>query len=350
MSATTHKCPNCGGALAFDIGKQTSACRFCGGEFAIDAVLEREKTAEAASPPAVTLEEFGDGSMAYSCPSCGGRIVADATTAATFCVFCGNPALIADRLSGNLRPTRVIPFKLDREAALREYRNYCKMPLIPKSFRDKEHVEQMRGLYVPYWLFSCTCRAEATLRCEKRTSWSDTSHNHTKTAVYEAKRSGEFVFSRIPADGSAKLNDELTRAIEPFDYRQLVPFDMQFLSGHLAESYDVPADRVEPDARRRVREGAEAAFKRSVSGYSSVAVERYDHAVSDLRAEYVMAPIWILVSKHKGKEYVFAMNAQTGKVAGRPPLSLGRFFACWGGVAAGVAAGISAIVGLAVSL
>jgi hypothetical protein len=42
-------------------------------------------------------------------------------------------------------------------------------------------------------------------------------------------------------DGSKKMPDAHTDAIEPFDYSQLKPFSTAYLPGHLADKYDVDA-------------------------------------------------------------------------------------------------------------
>ncbi len=53
----------------------------------------------------------------YVCQSCGGEIIADDTTAATSCPFCGNPTIFKSQLSGELKPDYIIPFKLDKNTA-----------------------------------------------------------------------------------------------------------------------------------------------------------------------------------------------------------------------------------------
>ena len=55
---------------------------------------------------------------AYSCPSCGAELICDASTAATFCPYCGNPTVVPGQFSGALKPDYVIPFKLSKEDAV----------------------------------------------------------------------------------------------------------------------------------------------------------------------------------------------------------------------------------------
>ena len=54
----------------------------------------------------------------YNCPDCGASIVTDSTTAATFCVYCGNTSIIKSRLSGEFAPSKLIPFKIEKSKAV----------------------------------------------------------------------------------------------------------------------------------------------------------------------------------------------------------------------------------------
>lgn len=39
---------------------------------------------------------------------------------------------------------------------------------------------------------------------------------------------------------------------------------------------------------------------------------------------YMLLPVWMLVSRYKDKDYLFAMNGQTGKIVGELPCSTGQ--------------------------
>lgn len=94
------------------------------------------------------------GLSTYHCESCGGEIVADENTAASVCPFCGNPVVMTGKLSGALRPDLIIPFKLDKQAAKAGLMKHLEgKKLLPKIFKDQNHIDEIRGIYVPFWLF-----------------------------------------------------------------------------------------------------------------------------------------------------------------------------------------------------
>jgi DNA-directed RNA polymerase subunit RPC12/RpoP len=95
-------------------------------------------------------EGEADGLRVYGCKQCGGEIVADETTGATHCPYCGNPVVLTGHFAGLLKPDLVIPFKVDKKAAIAALQNHYKgKTLLPKVFKDQNHIEEVKGLYVP---------------------------------------------------------------------------------------------------------------------------------------------------------------------------------------------------------
>ena len=49
---------------------------------------------------------------------------------------------------------------------------------------------------------------------------------------------------------------------------------------------------------------------------------------------YAFLPVWVLNTKYKDQNYLFTMNGQTGKLVGDLPVSKGKFFGTFIGIAA----------------
>ena len=82
----------------------------------------------------------------YSCPSCGAQLICEETTAATSCPYCGNPTVIPEQFSGILKPDYILPFKLSKEDAVSALKQHYKGKLLlPKLFRDNNHIEELRA-------------------------------------------------------------------------------------------------------------------------------------------------------------------------------------------------------------
>jgi hypothetical protein len=137
-------------------------------------------------------------------------------------------------------------------------------------------------------------------------------------------RSGSLKFQQVPVDGSEKMDDTYMDSIEPFDYKGMVAFNTAYLSGYLAEKYDVDAEAALPRANERIKETIEDEFKKTVTGYVTVSTESSAVQVSKGIVRYALFPVWMLNTKYKGEMYTFAMNGQTGKLIGKLPLDKGK--------------------------
>ncbi len=335
--AKTYHCPNCGGPLTFGIGSQAWDCKFCLSSFSLEqleATEAAESTDDYLAGEGFADEGFGEGARAFSCASCGANIVTDDTTAATFCVFCRNPTIISARLKDQHRPQRIIPFKKSKEDAMRAFENFCKgKPLLPRAFLKRNHIDEMTGVYVPFWLFSAKADCAFDGEGDKVSTWSDSNYDYIKTDTYAVRRAGTMNFVGVPIDGSVKMSDQMMGAIEPFQYKELLPFSMQYLSGHFAEDYDFGVEKAKPVAKERMTSSARQAIRRTAN-YSSLRMHTEKTDFEGESDEYVMLPVWMLSTRYNDKVYTFAMNGQSGKLVGDLPISMGRFFAWTGGLTA----------------
>lgn len=325
-----YKCPCCGGAIAFDSTVQKMKCPFCDTEFEMetlasyDSELKSDRTDEMnwqmASKEGWREEELS-GLNAYVCNSCGGEITCDENTAATSCPYCGNPVVMMGRFLGALRPDYVIPFKVNKEAAKEALRkHYEGKRLLPKVFKDQNHIDEIKGIYVPFWLFDTDADVNMRYKATKVRTWSDSDYDYTETKFYAVCRGGKIGFEKVPVDGSAKMPDDLMESIEPFDFSQAVDFQTAYLAGYLADKYDVDADQGVERANERIKKSAENAFYETVKGYATVTKEAGSIRLQDGKVTYALFPVWILNTTWNGQNYLFAMNGQTGKMVGNLPL------------------------------
>ena len=164
------KCPCCGGSIEFDSSVQKMKCPFCDTEFDVGTLSEYAQTVEEEQPEDMSWsDEAGsewqdgesEGLRTYVCKSCGGEIVGDANTAATACPFCGSPVVMTGQLSGALKPDYVIPFKLDKKAAKERLKKHLTgKRLLPKAFKSENHISEVKGIYVPFWLYDTDADAD----------------------------------------------------------------------------------------------------------------------------------------------------------------------------------------------
>ena len=343
------KCPCCDGAIEFDSGLQKMKCPYCDSEFEMETLKAYQEELENQPQENMTWDtaagaqwEQGEaeGLRVYTCNSCGGEIVADETTGATDCPFCGNPVVMTGHFAGSLKPDLVIPFQVSKKAAITILQNHYKgKPLLPKVFKDENHVKEVKGVYVPVWLFDTDADAYVRYKASRTRAWSDSQYHYTETSHYSVTRAGGIGFENVPVDGSTKMDDTLMESIEPYDLSAAVDFQTAYLAGYLADKYDVGADDSIGRANQRIKQSTEQAFAATVQGYSSVIPVQSNINLQNGRARYALYPVWILNTIWNGQKFTFGINGQTGKIAGDLPMDKGAFWKWLLGIAGAVAAG-----------
>ncbi len=330
------KCPCCDGGIEFDSKSQKMKCPYCDTEFKVDTLMSYQNELnnqnqdqmewEIAAGQEWTEDET-TGMRTYVCEACAGEIVGDATLGATDCPYCGNPVVMKGQFSGDLKPDLVIPFKLDKKAAKEALKkHYGGKRLLPKVFKDQNRIEEVKGIYVPFWLFEADADAHIRYKATKVRRWSSGNYDYTETSHYSIIRGGKLGFDWVPVDGSTKMEDDLMESIEPFDLKGAVDFQTAYLSGYLADKYDVTAEQSVERANQRVRNTTEDAFAATVKGFDTVTPVSSSIQLQNGKAKYALYPVWLLNTNWNGKKFTFAMNGQTGKLVGDLPLDKAAYW------------------------
>ena len=330
-----YKCLRCGGALEFDSDTQKMKCPYCDSEFTVEEIEANKQSSEAPTADEMNWtinagSEWQNGEeqglKTYVCKSCGGEIIADETTAASECPFCGNQVVMTGQFSGALRPNIIIPFKKNKEDAKNAYKKHIENKrLLPKEFKSENHIDEIKGIYVPFWLFDAQADGSVTYKATKIRTWSNSNYEYTETSYYDVIRNGSAKFAAIPVDGSKKMPDDLMESIEPYNIKEAVDFKTAYLAGYLADRYDVDANQSIDRANTRVKKSVEELFRKTVTGgYDTVSANSSFVRVGNGTARYALYPVWLLNTTYKGKKYTFAMNGQTGKFVGDLPFEKKR--------------------------
>lgn len=351
-SVITNKCPNCGGPLFFEPKDQQFHCEYCGSTFTetqVNEIAEKqadtgikteasidekaiENTATASTPDAVSADEKGQTEKPaeksqvgiFLCPSCGAEIVTDATTASTFCFYCQNPVILTDRLSGEFLPEKVLPFQIERQEAEEEFLDWVgKKKFVPKAFFNKKQIEKLSGVYFPYWAVDADLTGDLSARGRNIRVWVQGDTEFTETSDYQITRAGDSHLSDLVKNALRKnLADKLVGAVEPFDLTQTKPFKNQYLSGFLTEKRDIEFPEMKSKVEQEVQNYAAQMMQNTIHGYTTVTRVSANQTLQDMKEAYVLLPIWLLTYRQAGSDKLFyyAMNGQTGKVAGVLPI------------------------------
>lgn len=314
-----NQCPCCSAPLFYNTKTNHFKCEYCDSIFTLK---DLEKVEDAKIEEIEEQDTSENIYMSYKCTNCGAEIVADEHTSSTFCLYCGNAAILKDKLSGEFKPNKMIPFKTDKETAINAFKNLAKgRPLIAKDFISEKNISKITGLYVPFWLYKVKTAGslEATGIIVK--TWSRGDIRYTKKDFYNLKRTGEMIYERVPVDGSTRFNNEIMNTIEPFNYSYLIDFNYRYLSGFLAEKYDINKEEAFKEAKERVLTSAKDIMCNDMGNYTTKTITNNTIKAEKQNAEYALLPVWMVNVKYKNKFYLFAMNGQTGEFIGNIPLN-----------------------------
>ncbi len=361
---TNYQCPSCMGPLHFVGESGMLECDYCSSKYSVEEIEElyAEKNQQAEENFETDFEnreetqwdmsqlsdDWGGAEeklREYNCPSCGAQLVWEENTAAGQCPYCGNPTVVAGQFGGMLKPDYVIPFKLTHEDAKAKLKEFYKgKKLLPREFADENRISEIQGVYVPFWLFDGTAEADITFDGTISSTRREGDYDVITTSHYDVRRVGTVPFEKIPVDASVKMPDEYMDAIEPFDYSKIKPFSMSYLPGYLAERYGEDAEACSERADERAVNTAVDVLRSDASRYTSLhPISRYVH-LDRGKVSYALLPVYMLTTKYGGKDYLFAMNGQTGKFVGELPVSKKKYWTYFLSVFAGVTAAVGTLI------
>lgn len=334
-----YKCPNCGDDMAFDAESGKLSCPSCEHQDNIEKLDDE-----------YILREFAEGEAhEYHCENCGAVVLTDQDTTATSCSFCGAGVVLGDRLTNKLAPAKVIPFTISKEAAQKAFRKWCKNGrFTPRGFMTADRIKNITGMYVPFWIYDLHSDIQVQAVGTKVRTYRRGDYVYKETKYYDIERTLVAYHEKVPVDASEKMDDRTMDLLEPYDYKDLKSFNMAYLTGFLAEKYNYTDKELFPRAKQKIYDHIQAFIRSTMTGYSSVSIRHEDIHTEQKKGHYVLFPIWMVYYDYDQQEHTFAMNGQTGKVVGKPPISKGKVFGWFTGLSASLFAAIkvaSALIG-----
>ncbi len=340
MTETTlaYQCPNCGAGMSFDAEKQVFACEFCLSSFT-EEEMKRQDPEDARQKREEDNRTYNEGMNEYTCPNCGAGVVADLHTAADHCYYCHNPIVLVGRLSGQMRPSRVVPFAYDKDSAKGRFLQFAKSKwFVPNNFFSADQVEKIQGIYYPFWITDADAVGELHADATRLRVWRVGNTEYTETSKFRVRRTGNIHFEDITSSAFSEADKKMLEGVLPYPSEALKEFSMPYLSGYVAKKRDVEREALNGEVKDRMHQYATTLLKNTVDGYNSVTPDHLDLNIQKSHWEYALLPLWVLTYKSRnGKVYTYAMNGHTGKVYGELPLSRWKLAALFGVILAVVA-------------
>ena len=331
-----HACPACGAQAEWNPGKQLLVCPFCGTESPYDGHKAGGTVEEL--DLLTWLQQLPDDAKGWAeqrrsvqCQSCKAVMVFAPEKVGKNCEFCGSPALVDyDDVEAPIRPQSLLPFVISiSDIRDRMKRWYASKWFAPNAFKKKSLIDQVHGLYIPYWTFDaqahCTWTAEAGHYYYTTETYRD-SQGRTQTRQVRHTRwvpaAGELdhTFDDEPVPGTTGINHDLLRGVEPFPTQQAVPYDTAYLSGFPVERYQIDLVGAAKTASDQMHAHLTSLCGAQVPGdtYRNLVIHpRY----SAQTFKHLLLPVWLLTYTYGARRFQVVANGHTGQIAGEYPKS-----------------------------
>lgn len=312
-------CKNCGGSLIYSPTEHAMFCKMCGSTFRPENVVSDSKELTE-DVDAVSLSDlFGIKEKSfhefkvYTCNTCGGDIVINDTEISTFCVYCGNPSVVFKRVSKEMKPDGIVPFSISKDEAKQLIRTrLSKRSFIPSKLKAPDLID-IKGIYVPYWVVNCDFHDAVIIAGNEK---------YTKNApLRHYGKAGDCSFATLPIEASLRLNDNISKRLEPFFFDDVKVFDEDYLNGFYSDTSDLSVNDLRTAVLKRCDELFCEEVMKDISAdnkrrfKSTPSVDIHEDAV------YLLLPVWFYTFRYKDKLHTILVNGQTGKIVGAVPFS-----------------------------
>lgn len=312
-----EKCPKCGSEILFNDKKGEFYCSSCDFKEIEENIDDLDDGYEYQGDNLGTFE-----SNVCSCDSCGAEIIVEPNTVATKCPFCNSNIQLSQNIVGSAKPYGIIPFKQTKEDAMAAFQKWCKKGLVtPSGFMSADRIQEIKPVYVPFWIYDIEGLGTLQYNAQKVRRYSSGDYDVKEIKHYKCYRSIDAFIDDIPCDASEKMDDKWMDLLEPFDFKELQPFNIGYLSGNLTEKYDFSEEELTNRIFQRANKFFEQYAATSMTEYTSYNIASNDLRLKKKEAHYILLPVWTISYDYNGQKYTFVMNGQTGKVVGKPPIS-----------------------------
>lgn len=332
QGAIGFPCLQCGSQMSFSPERGQLYCAYCKTEKEI-AGEELEAAEYLFFPDDERFEaptwENEPGQL-LTCPSCGADTLMSAAAMTATCPFCSSHYVTeapADKKI--ILPETMIPFRISAAAADRCFCDWVKKQwLAPHSFKKEAKRPEMKGIYIPFWTFDASLTTEyqgfgGIRRVEHYTvlvNGKRQTRTRTRTDWYPIAGEKHLDFDNLPCPATQRIDRALLNKLGEYSLRVLNVYNPAYLAGFFAERYSIGLSEGFVTVRQHMEQRMVSHIQSSLH-YDTYRGMRYRHRYETVKFKHILLPLWLAAYSFRGRVYQFMVNGESGRAAGRAPLS-----------------------------
>lgn len=312
-----HSCPECGSP----VDANAHFCPACG-----NGLDDRGPANQEPEP---------DDRKHWRCDNCGSEITSQGSDRTLHCPFCESDyvAEIDPKASGRQRPEFIIGFAIAREEAAARVTQWLKTTAWyqPKDLINARVVEQLKGVYVPFWSFSTLAnsvwtasigeywyRTETyTVRVNGKTQTRTRRVRHTEWWPLSGRH--HQYYSGYLVSGSHGLTQQEADSLCPFNLPALQRYQPYFLAGWFAEEYSVDRTTAMNRSLQQFTQWEKGNVHAFMPG-DTVSQLSVQTSFSQTQSDLCLLPIYTMTYVYRQQRFRVLVNGQTGKIIGQKPI------------------------------
>lgn len=350
-----NKCPNCGSAeISFNMESGKLRCDYCNAEWSEENAVEsfglntniRELKGVHSGSGAQDITIDTD-TVTIKCQGCAAEIViniANATQAR--CHWCRQTLSLNQQIPNGAVPDAILPFSINRDKAVENIEEFVKkrQMFATKKFKEEFVAENVIGVFMPYLVvdgnYNANLEGEGEVLVRRYTVTVGSGDNKREETrydadVYKVYRNFDVTVDDLitesstdRADMSAKgKTNNIINAILPFDTKNAVTYNSNYMKGHSSEKRDMNISDANPRIHEKFKNISKYQAKSMIQKYDrGVRWESNSVEVHGTRWITVYLPVWLYsyyVDKGNGKSFThyIAVNGRNGATMGSVPVN-----------------------------
>lgn len=318
--------------MAYDARTGGLLCPYCAHNVAVQTTgtVDERSYEEYIQRGTQNLQPMAVNAMQVNCGSCGAIVNFTPPETATVCAFCGGKIVAQPKAADPLiAPEGVLPFCVPTEQAKENFKLWLKsLWFAPSKLKTMAQADNLVSIYIPYWTYDSATVSDYTGERGEH-YWDNetyTENGETKTRSvrrtrwYSASGRVSRFFDDVCIPATTSLPRNYLEHLEPWDLDEMRPYEPAYLSGHKAQTYQVPLDAGYEMFKQVAYGVIHGDCKNHIGGDEQRVHDIYTH-YSEITFKHLLLPIYAGAYKFGGKTFQIVVNGRTGEVQGSRPYS-----------------------------